>query len=109
MAKDDAGRSYYYNKTLGISTYEMPGPDSPPLPPPPPSSKPIPTRVAEQRSFTDAYEVEQRRNRIAHIKGYLPHCVDRSEVAALNGELAVPPTNGRTWEEHLYREQQRLF
>ena len=108
VAKDDAGSSYYYNKTLGISTYERPGADSPPLPPPPSSNKPIPTSVAEQRSFSrstaDAYEVEQRRNRIAHIKGYLPHSIDRSEVAALHGELAVLQR-----EEHLYREQQRLF
>ena len=106
VAKDGAGRSYFYNKSENISTYNLPGADSPPLPPPPPSSKPSPPCVqrSSNRSSADSFEVEQRRNRIAHIKGYLPHCVDRSEVAALNGELAVLQR-----EEHFYREQQRLF
>ena len=106
VAKDGAGRSYFYNKSEGISTYDRPGADSPPLPPPPPSSKPSPPCVprSSDHGAHDSFEVEQRRYRIAHIKGYLPHCVDRSEVAALNGELAVLQR-----EEHFYREQRRLF
>ena len=109
MAVDNSGCRYYYNKSLGASTYTLPEAESPPLPPP---SKPGPstsghisshgsTSASASGISFESFEAKQRRDRITHIKASLPYCDSRGEKAELNGELATLQR-----EEHMYMQSQ---
>ena len=98
MAKDMRGRIYYFNKSLNLSQYDLPEPESPPLPPPPTPKSALPdcSRPSQtSRGSTSSavasqpWEVDERRNRITRIRGILEYCDNRQDKAELNGELAV--------------------
>ena len=93
MAKDHGGRTYYFNKSLNKSQYDMPEAESPPMPPPSTTGSAPPQDSSRGSTSSvlpcEPYEVDQRRNRIAKIRGILEFCELRSEKAELNGELAV--------------------
>ena len=108
VAQDAAGRTYYYNKHLGASQYNLPteDPSSPPLPPPqsavglPPPQSAVGLASSSASSSganiisrapigASSYEDEQRRGRIVQIRAMLPFVDERREKAELVGELAA--------------------
>ena len=62
QARDQDGTVYYYNKTLGTSTYDPPVVPSPPLPPPPPRPPQCPPPPRPQ-SYVPPPLLHQERDR----------------------------------------------
>lgn len=94
------GITYYYNKQLGVSQFEMPNMESPPLPPPPSSSmhaaqeRRVAPKFSEKkkRSATDEAELMMLQEERARLRPLI-HTLSGKEKGAALGDLAVVELN----------------